>query len=90
MANGHRFDDVMNLYTVAQIQLFARLAQRRLLTDVRLQAVAMRAAFGAKQRDWEKFLKSLEPRAESEPGEAPADALVRQLRKTGLWRSLRK
>ncbi len=90
MANGHRFDDVINVYTFDQIQLFYQLAQNRRLNDARLTAVTTRGAFGAKQKDWDKFMKSLEPRDPGEPQEAPADKLVRQLRKTSLWRSLKK
>lgn len=80
----------MEVYTLDQVQAFARAVEEEKLLNFRVLAVSMRSAFGAKARDWKKFVKALEPKEPLRPGETPADRFVRQLEKSGLWGSLTK
>jgi len=87
VASGHSFDDVLNRYTVAQLQMFGDLCGKRRLNEFKANAVAVHVATQGTKKDWQKFINNLKPRDGQKPGETPADSLLRQLGAFGLWHS---
>jgi hypothetical protein len=81
---------VLHHYTIPELMLFAERASRRRLGEARLNAIAMRMASQASAKDWRRFMSAFNKPASRRSDEAPADALVRQLQESGLWRSLNR
>jgi hypothetical protein len=89
VANGHRYDDVIHHYPIPLLHLMASLASKRVMAEMRVNALSMRMA-QAKPKDWKTFIKIFETTDLPDPSETPADAFVRALKKNKLWHSLRK
>lgn len=43
----------------------------------------------ADEKQWKAFIDALDPDKIKKPNEAPADALIRQMKELGLWHSLK-
>lgn len=72
VGHGHRIEDVLHRYTLDQVYLYLRYAVMRHNRAIVEGAYSTRAAFGANEREWKKFVNTLEPKQ-------PTDGKVVQL-----------
>ena len=85
VSRGHRFDDVVNRYTMQQVREFSEAGRQNRLVDMLDSSIAVRAAAG-NERSWKKYVDSIKgitepekPREVRVVGKEQADVLRKLL-----------
>lgn len=66
VSRGHRFHDVIHVYTADQVMAFAREGQANRALELLDLSTAMRAA-GAAQKDWKRYVDAMKDVGKSTP-----------------------
>ena len=83
---GHRVEDILNTYTLEQIENFVHAAQKNIHHERHSQSIIYRTALKANKNDFRRFLDSLAIRDKKEKKEAQHKAM--DGKRMGFFRGL--